>query len=680
MAADEKKYPENDIVARALKRGQKAHDHWAEIYEKAKDDLRFLSDEPGSQWDAEDYDFRSRNSMPALQIDQLRQFVNQVSNNVRMNTPSINVIPSDEVASMEVAEIHKGIIKEIEYSSKADDAYDNACNSAIKCGIGFIRIDHEYKDGDTFDQRICIKRVVNPFSVMIDPNSIEPDAADARWMMVFDEMSEEDFEREYPKAQPVSFSANGIEDEHEKGKCVKIVEYFEIEEVPYLIGLRPDGIAERVTENGSYIRTREAKERVVKRYKLSGKDVLEEGIFPGKHIPIVPVYGEEAWEGSKRRLVSLVRPAKDAQRMYNYWKSSEADALMRSNKSTAIAPVGTTEDFAEDWLNPNKAGVLRYKAVQAPNGQFVPAPTLTPPAPVPVGYVQAGQAAQMDIKATMGLYNAFVGDRSNETSGVAINARKIEGDRAVYHFGDNLVRSINQIGRIIVSMIGVIYDTPKVVTIIDDAGESKPIGINGMMVEGQEQPIFLSQGQYSVKVTTGPDLPTMRQEMTATMQEMITRAPELVRVIGDIYYKNQSFPGAQAVAERIKAILLPEVKATLDDENADPQAVAMQHENEQLKAAIVQMQQEMQSKQAELQMKQQEIALKAQGEAKDNQLEVAKLQLEEAKITAEVQIKQRELSLKEAELLMRKTELKSNGVEMQSSEIHYDENGRRVRE
>ena len=134
-----------------------------------------------------------------------------------MNTPSINVIPHSGGADIETAEIFQGKIRDIEQSSNGDDAYDYAVNSAIKGSIGFLRVDHRYKDDESFAQELYIERVVNPFSVMIDPSSVAPDGSDAKCGWVLDEISKEEFEKKYKGFSPVSFQTkSSIGDDKEK--------------------------------------------------------------------------------------------------------------------------------------------------------------------------------------------------------------------------------------------------------------------------------------------------------------------------------------------------------------------------------------------------------------------------------------------------------------------------------
>ena len=641
----------SDIVEEAKERYKKAKEYWSTTYEKAREDLRFLSDEEGAQWDSDDYEARKRKGRPVLQIDMLRQFVNQVANDVRMNTPTINIIPHSGGADIETAEIFQGLVRDIEQDSSADDAYDYAVNMAIRCGVGFIRVDHGYTDDGSFDQELKINRIVNPFAVLLDPDSIEPDGSDAKCAFVLDEIPIKEFKKRWPKHGEVSFS-------DEKEDYITICEYFDCYEENYKLAQLPDGSVAEYQDGMEHSQIRDARRKVVKRYRVSGEDVLEETTFPGKYIPIIPVYGEEMWRDGERELHSLIRKAKDPQRRYNFWASTEAEILMKSPKSTIIAVGGTTEQYAEDYLNPDKATVLRYDQTDS-KGTPAPPPQINPGPQIPSGIVNAMQSARSDIQSTLGLYDAFIGQRSNETSGVAIQQRKMEGDRAVYHFGDNLVKAITQVGRVLVAAIPDIYDTPRIIRIIGKEEDSDQVGINGEFVEGQERKYDLRKGQYSVKVSTGASFATMRQEAADFFQQVVQSQPEMMGIAGDLMFKYMDFPGAQALAERVKKTIPPHL---LDEEN-DPAVMALQQENEQLQQAIQQMQaeagqiqQQLEDKQSEIQLKAQESVSKSQDAQSKQQIEIEKLRLEERQMQIDYELKVAEIALKEREIAIKEQE------------------------
>lgn len=618
-----------DLLEKAKKRYKACIDAWDDIYRIAKEDLDFISDREGCQWDEREWSDRTTVGRPAIQIDQLTQFCHQVVNDIRMNTPNINIIPADMDSDKETAEMIEGRVKAIEYKSLADSAYDTAVDFAVKSSIGFIRVDRRYVDDESFDQELIIKRVVNPLSHYIDHNSIEPDGSDAKFAFVLEEITIEDFKERWPDATPVSFYTEKDTKPANDEKYLTIVEYLVIEENEEFIGELPDGTREPVDGRKKYQNKRKVKKRVVKHYKLSGEDILEETVFPGKYIPIVPVFGEEAWRDGKRHIYSLIRKSKGAQRMYNLWKSLETELLMKQPQAPVMAAEGQMAGFEDDWSQPDKAMVLYFKQTDI-NGQQAPAPQRLQPPTIPTGIVNAARETVDDIKATLGMYNASIGQRSNETSGRAIEARKIEGDVATYHFGDNLVKSITQVGKIIVCALPEVEDSQRIVSIVDKEENFKLVGINGAMVDGQDR-AYQMKGKFDVRVVTGAPFTTQRQEAAALYNQTIQAMPDLMPVIGDLVFKYQDAPGSQAISSRLKKLVDPKLLDEKDQEAQNTQIQQMQAQMQQVlqqaQAQIQRLQAELQSKQADEQVKMAEVQLKAQEiELKKAELQVKIMQ------------------------------------------------------
>lgn len=639
-----------ELIALAKKNLQADQDGWRDIYARARDDLFFLSDDECAQWDLRDYQARVKTGRPALTIDQLSQFVHQVANDIRMNTPSIEVIPATG-GDVEVAEVYQGLIKNIEYKSNADDVYDTAALFSVKSSIGWIRIDHDYCDDDSFDQELLIKRVVNNLAIWIDCNSIECDGRDAKRGTVLDRMSVAEFKRMYPGKNPVSF----VDDDSQQGlpgdtEDIIIAEVFMIEESKRKIAIDERGMPVEYTKKGNYKATRDITDRKVMRYKMSGADILEQTTFPGKYIPLIPVYGEEAWQDGKRHLFSLIRKSKGAQMMFNYWKSLETELLMKQPKAPIMVGEGQIEDYAEDWQNPDKAMALRYKTRDA-DGNQLPTPQRLDPPQIPTGIVNASRETIEDIKSTLGLYNSNLGAKSNAVSGKAINAQKLEGDVAVYHFGDNLVRSITQVGRVIVAAAPEIYDTPRVLRIIGEEDDIKEIGVNGMKIDEQEESIDLLKGKYDVRVVTGAPYTTRRQEAAQFYSDVVTRQPELMTIMGDLLFENSDFAGAQAMASRMKKVIDP--KFLSEEEKAkQEEAPPIDPEKEQMAKLIQQGAQELQALQSEAeQAKARSEIEKALAQLKIEAANVAKAK---AELQAQEQVMQAAFETKSMDLELQK--------------------------
>lgn len=631
-------------VKEALQLLEHDRQHWQSIYDEAKDDGHFLSSEEGCQWHQKLYQNRKNAQRATLQIDHTAQLVNAVVNQIRMKTPAIKVIAGDG-ADEETAQIFGEYIRGVEYFSAADSAYDLAAQNAVRMSIGFIRVNREYASEMDFNQRLCIQPVINPLAVYLDSDSVEVNGKDAMHCTILDQMSLGAFKRLYPDADPISFQADCPTVKNEND-TITIAEQFIIKEEKAMIGLRFDGVTELVKEGGEYQATREIKKRKVQHRKMNGGGLLSDDvIFPGKYVPIIPVYGEMFWTDGKRRLVSLVRRGKDAQRLYNYWKSVEADVLENQPQSPFIAAAGSIEGFKDDYKNPGRTPVMRYNAFDE-SGNPLPAPTRQAPPQVSPGLFQASQVVLNDIKATIGVYDTSLGAKSNETSGVAIAQRSQQTDVLTYHFSDNLSKSIQHVGTVCVSAVADILDVPQIVRIVNREDEAKFIGINGMRVEGQERDYYLNQGQFDTRVTTSLPHTTRRAETASFLGDIVRSSPDLLPVIGDKLMESMDMAGSEVLAERFKKMLPPALK----EEGENEQLVAMQQENEQLKQAVQQLQQGEQSKiQAEA-VKQETERMKAQvtlAEAQSNQ-EIAAINAQVK--MAEVELKREELGLQRLEL------------------------------
>lgn len=625
---------DEDLVQKIKEKFDRDQGYWSSIYEEAKKDMKFLSGEPDAQWEG----IRDKPS-PALTIDRLSSVVNQIANDIRMNTPAIRIIPGDRESSEDVAEILSGLIKNIEYESGADSVYDSAALSSVRCGLGFMRVETEYEDNESFNQKICIKRVPNPLNVFIDCTSTESDGSDMKHATILQEVLVSDFKEEYPKNDPADFKANGAEKQYKDEDSIFIAEHFYVKTSKEEI-VSPDGMQRRPVMR-----------KTIHRVLLSGKDILEQTTFPGDYIPVVPVFGEEYWIDGKRYLCSAIRRAKDPQRMYNYWRSVETSLVKNQRVSPTMVAEGAISGYESEWKD-HTSLVVQYKTYDAA-GNALPQPVRLPPPQIPTGIINAAREMAEDIKATTGIFDASLGAKSNETSGVAIQRRQQEGDTATFHFADNLTRAIAYAGKIIISAIPTIYDTARVLNIMDVEGNVKKVGVNGEITEEQDQEVDLTRGRYTVKVTTGPSFTTKRQESADFFGKLAQSQPEMMQVVGDLVFKYMDLPGAEALSERIKKTMDPRL---LEEDN-DPMAAQYQQQMEAMQQQLQMAAQELQALQQQLDNKEADTAIKVQGEQNKVEIESAKLMLQQSEMEADMQIKLQELEIKQKELAIKEQEI-----------------------
>ncbi len=298
--------------------------------------------------------------------------------------------------------------------------------------------------------------------------------------------------------------------------------------------------------------------RVVQ-HVVTGAEVLETVEWAGRFIPLVPVYGEELRIDGRRRLRSLVRDAKDPQRMFNYWRTTTTELVALAPKASFIGRKGAFETDAEKWATANVQthAYLEYDGPEPPMRQ--------PFAGVPAGALQEALNASDDMKAIMGLHDASLGARSNETSGRAIMARQREGDVSTFHYIDNLSRAIRHAGRILIDLIPKVYAAPRVVRVLGPSGDAKlaavnqPVAVREADAQGQVREVKriydLSVGKYDLTVRSGPSFTSRRDEAATQMIELIRAYPAAAPVIGDLLARNLDWPGADEIAQRLSSLL-----------------------------------------------------------------------------------------------------------------------------
>lgn len=577
------------ILNIALRRYKMCVDYEYDRRQKALDDLKFRA---GEQWDPQVLNARKIASRPALVVNKMPQFVRNISNEMRQNKPAIKVYPVDSGADIDTARVLQGMIRNIEYSSNADSAYIGAGEGAVEKSFGFFRVISKYVSDNSFDQELAIEEIANHFSVYIDCDSVKIDGSDAEYGFVIDTLSRDTFERLYPKAEAckmTDWSAIGADDWFEKDSC-RIAEYFYKEYKTTKIYKVKDPLGnitvldeEELSAFGEKIRYQVLDEReteycTVKWCKIVGNEVLEETDWLGSYIPIIPVYGARVNLNGKFELESLIRHSKDSQRILNYYKSNEAESISLAPKSPWIVAEGQIPpEYSNIWENANKDthSFLPYKPTSV-GGVLVPAPQRNVYEPAIVAISNAVMMANEDIKATTGIYDASLGNRSNESSGVAIARRNAQAQTSNYHFIDNLGKSIQHCGRILVELIPIIYSGERMARIIGEDGAQDLIKLNQDFIErGKKKRYQLNAGKYDVVVEIGPSYETKRQEAAASMIEFTKTMPQFAGVVIDLIAKNMDWPDSQTFAERLKKTLPAGIA---DDKNKPeiPPAVQMQ--------------------------------------------------------------------------------------------------------
>jgi len=535
------------------------------------DDLLFLNGDPLTRWGLDATQQRVADGRPQLVVNTLPATLALVVNDARQNRQSIHVHPVGGGADADVAKVMEGIIRHIEYDSNADAAYDTAVANAAANGFGFFRMVTEYESEASFDQKMVIKRIRNPFTVYFDPLAQEADGSDARFCIISSRMGKADFKREYPKAKATVELFDGLGDGvWLTSDEVRVAEFYRVEYTPARLCLLSTGesgfkdeLVNPLPMGVRIVKERDSFKRKVMWYKVTGCEKLEEAEVPFYWIPVFPVWGQEIDIDGKIQRSGIIRNAKDPSRMYDFFLSTATEEVAMRPRTPYIGAVGQFETAKQDWATANQVNYsyLEYDAVTV-DGNLVGAPQRQPMADVPAGNLQMCAIARDNIKATTGIYDASLGARGNETSGKGIMARQRQGDIANFHYSDNLARAIRHLGRTMVSGFGRVFDTRRVMRLLAPDNTASTAEINAPTQETDElgQAIErvlndMTVGDYDVVISSGPAYSTMRQEAADSMVAMTQSYPQMMEIAGDQVVKAMDWPGADEMSERIAAFI-----------------------------------------------------------------------------------------------------------------------------
>lgn len=637
----------------------------------AEDDIRFarLAD----QWPEQIRRQRELDGRPCLTINRLPSFIRQVVNDARQNKPAIKVHPADDGADPETAKVINGIIRNIEYTSNADVAYDTALESAVTGGFGYFTVDTQYASDDTFDLDLVIRTVADPFCIYGDPYDTGSDSSE--WSSAFETqmLSRKAFERRFKGADPVDWAEYDDLDGdwcegRGEGQRVRLAKWWRREAVKRRIVLLSNGTvmaADDLAANIELVKSAQLEvvgERDTEAFKvtwslMTGAEVVDKGDWAGRYIPIIPVYGDVVQLGGKRHLRSMIRDAKDPQRNMNFWRSASTELVALAPKAPFIGPQGAFETDADKWATANTEShaYIEYDGPMPPQRQ--------PFASVPAGALQEAMNASDDLKSILGMFDASLGAASNETSGRAILARQREGDVGTFHFVDNLARSIRHAGRILIDLIPSVYSQPRIMRVMGEDEHPTNVQVNqpfqapqmgpdgkpamqegGVTPQTVERLHDLTIGKYDLVVKAGPSFTTKREEAANQMIELTRANPAAGPLIADLLAKNLDWPEADEIARRFEGLRKQQDPKAAAAAQAQGEMAKLQMQGQQKQA---QMQQDADLKRQQMMLDQEIAREKMAGELALRREQVdQEIALARAQSAAEVELEREKITLR----------------------------------
>lgn len=595
---------ETEILIEAKKRFRICEDWEAQARQYFEYDYKFSHGDSNNmyQWDKWVVGDRQTNQRPCLTINKTQQHNLQIINDGKQNKPGVTIRPVGGDASFEAAQVFQEVVRHIEYISNAENVYDYAAQFQVNAGWGYWRVVIEPISDDSFDKEVYIRRIKDPRSVYLDPFINEVDGSDARFGFIFDDMPKDLYEASYPKFKDVGNATLGFTTDSYgwiQQNTIRVAEYFrKTQKEDKLVAFNMPATGEQVISKWSELpkEAREIFQEIKKRegnlplaertyreretvsddievIKIAGNKIIERQPWLGKYIPIVRLIGTETIIDGIWDCKGHTRAMLDPQRIYNINSSANVEFGALQTRSPITAPVEAIEGFEDIYARANidNLSVLPYNGLDE-QGHQIPAPARMMGPVASQAYVEQMKIAQEEMMMVSGQYQAQMGENENAKSGVAINARQRQGDRATYHFIDNQAIAIRFTGKILIDLIPKVYDTERVIRIEARDGSVMDVKIDPsakqpMQKVGQEKPetdntqeiaqiIFNpGVGTYDVQSDTGPSFATRRQEAFNALTQIAAQNKEFMGVAGDILWKVADFPEAQVLAQRWRKII-----------------------------------------------------------------------------------------------------------------------------
>lgn len=644
----------SDIIEKAKKFLAKAEDFESVFRPSCKEAVRFVRER--DQWPAEA--LRARNEpgreRPAMVFDRTWAINRQVINGIRQNTPSIHVRAIGQGADDDTADILDGLIRQIERHSKADAQYEAAMEWAVDGGIGYLVVMPEYLSDSSFDRIPVIKAVPDPFTVYFDMDSVEFDGSDAERALIIREIAREVFDRDHGTDEddevsdfPATETSSWVNEKTVIVGTYFCIEYTDDELLQFADGstLYKSDIPEDFDLAPYPIkRSRAVKRRSCHVYELGGDKVFDHQDLRIPYIPVVPVYGEMWISEGRRKVQGLTHHAMDAQRAYNYSRTTAVELTGLARNLPPIVAADAIAGFEDVWSTANVVNhaYLPFNHVDE-NGNPVPAPGYRQYPQIPTALIQEQGAAVEDLKASTGVTDPGRGQPSSaSSSGKKEAILQAQAAQGTSHYAQNLGRSVEQVGRIVLAMIPQIYTEEQVIHVLAEDGTQSAVRINPnqenasqeyQTAQGKIEKAFrLDVGEYNVTVVTGPTYTSRKQEAAETLMQLTQSVPQIMQVAAPKIIRYLDIPGGDDIADAVQRAMPPQLQDPEDGDKqaklmAHPAVQAMQQQLQQAGMATQAMQQQMQELQVQAEGKRQEALFKQ----------------------AELALKQKELGIKEME-------------------------------
>ena len=553
-------------------------------------------------------------------------------------------------------------LEQIQRESGAQDVRMDAFERMLKAGFGVYMIGTRYVEKNpkltlaAFDQEPYIAPVKDQATVLPDPDAEQIDKSDGRFWIRTYMMPLEVRRQKWPDKKVIADASffedpNATSDWYDadtngRNRHCRIAYFYKRLNRQKLILYHPqfgDPVYEEDApkelkalhkKKDSQVQARYAVDETILRRVVDGHQVLEEGIYPGRYFPFIPVFGRRSFMDGRERYRGVISFVRDPCQSLNIMFSAAVQAL--SQPLSWVMGDEMADELEDSWdlLWKNPRVRLTYRP-QVEQGQLLPPPS-------PVALVASVDHLVVLIQQTRDLIALMTGVPQFSTNANAPRERSQAGVEGIAQAGSRLYNvylaqwatiSMLAEGQTLVDLIAVLFDRPgrrlrlrtrdgREAEIIikqpfyhDENGEAHTVpherchgtGVildeNGIpqvdevcggtgIAPKDEAPetyqnfkvlyVDFSEAPSVVDVTVGRQEETKKRERVTAMSVLAGAAPDYVRFFIDQFFRDLGLPElADRVAKHLpeaqddlESAIPPIAKQMLAEKDAELQAVS----------------------------------------------------------------------------------------------------------
>lgn len=494
------------------------------------------------------------------QFDQLRKSGRKIIGDLTANPIQAEFHPIDDTPD-DLGDFINKLYRTDSRRNDSREAFHNAINECIPCGVGGWRLATDYETDRIGDTKQIIKRVpIYEYNatVFFDPAARKLDKSDARYVQVITAYSKEDYEElkeDFKEGEdddceissafsPITSTAGvwqGEEDqvfviEHYQRYKKKVTIIYFKDIFGELTAFYEDQVKENMQElkNAGFqeVDRKTIKRWCVKKYVVSGEGILDSQEIAGTELPIVPFYGERAFVDGVEHYEGITRLAQDPQRLRNFQMSYLADIVSTSPRPKPIflqeQILGFEDMYTENGADNNYAYYLQNRLDST--GQPLP---IGPMAVMPEQQIPSALIASIQLmsEATADVAQSGAPNSIEDVSlsGNAVSQIRAMLDEQSITYREHLKYSIRRDAEIYCGMVPDVIDTPRKVTLTAPDGSREDAFVMQSVIDletGEHNVLNdLRTAKFDVFAEIGTAYESQKQQQRQELTQLLQSTP-----------------------------------------------------------------------------------------------------------------------------------------------------------